>query len=107
MENSIKYIRGSFLLGEPLLPLEPLNDRLRVWLDTVANVRIHATTREVPFERLEREYLFSLPAVPYDTSLVESRLVTSDCLISYQGNRYSVPARYVRRPVMVRDAGDG
>lgn len=107
VENSIKYIRGNFLLGEPLLPLGPLNDRLRVWLDTVANVRLHATTREVPFERLEREHLLSLPAVPYDTSLVESRLVTSDCSISYQGNRYSVPARYVRRPVTVRDSGDG
>ena len=107
VENSIKYIRGSFLLGDPLLPLGPLNDHLRVWLDTVANVRIHATTREVPFERLEREHLLSLPAVPYDTSLSESRLVTSDCLISYQGNRYSVPARYVRRPVTVRDSDDG
>jgi len=107
VENSIKYIRGSFLLGEPLLPLASLSDRLRGWLDTVANVRVHATTREVPLERLGREHLLSLPAVPYDTSLSASRLVTSDCLISYQGNRYSVPARYVRRPVMVRDSGDG
>lgn len=107
VENSIRYIRGSFLQGEPLAPLGALNDCLRVWLDTVANVRVHATTRELPFERLKQESLLALPAISYDTAAVATRLVTSDCLISYLGNRYSVPARYVRRPVTVRDSADG
>lgn len=107
VENSIRYIRGSFLQGEPLAPLVVLNDHLRVWLDTVANVRVHATTRKVPFARLKQENLLVLPVPAYDTAAVATRLVTSDCLISYQGNRYSVPARYVRRPVTVRDSADG
>ncbi|WP_041437873.1 Mu transposase domain-containing protein [Thermodesulfobium narugense] len=51
-------------------------------------------TKGVPnqfFER-ERELLISLPEKElFLSSFLESRKVTSDCLISYNGNRYSVP----------------
>ncbi|WP_407635117.1 Mu transposase domain-containing protein [Thermodesulfobium narugense] len=43
------------------------------------------------FER-ERELLISLPEKElFLSSFLESRKITSDCLISYNGNRYSVP----------------
>src|SRR5256885_15952675 len=32
----------------------------------------------------------------YDTSYMEDRRVAKDCLLSYRGNRYSVPFRYAR-----------
>jgi len=107
VENSIKYIRQSFSQGEPLTTIAVLNHNVRVWLDSVANVRIHATTQKEPFERRKQEVLVPLPAVPYDTSRIESRIATKDCFISYHGNRYSVPARYIRQALTVRDSGDG
>lgn len=107
VENSIKYIRQSFSQGEPLTTIPVLNRNVGVWLDSVANVRIHATTQKEPFERLKQEILVPLPAVPYDTSRIESRIATKDCFISYHGNRYSVPAHHIRQVLTVRDSGDG
>jgi hypothetical protein len=37
---------------------------------------------------------------------VSHRQVTKDCLISYGGNRYSVPYRYAGRTVTVREGLD-
>ncbi len=73
----------------------------------MANVRIHATTREIPFERLKQENLIPIPSMPYDTARIESRIATKDCFISYQGNRYSVPFQYVRKALTVKDNGNG
>ena len=39
----------------------------------------------------------------YDTSLISYRRSSSDCLISYAGNYYSVPAAYHRRVLLVRE----
>lgn len=66
------YLKGSFLV--PLaaslkqaglkLDLIAANAHIGPWLETVANVRIHATTGEPPTDRMiiEREHLMSLPA---------------------------------------------
>lgn len=107
IENGIGYIKHNFWLGERFTGLTPANTDLRVWLDTVANIRIHATTQERPVNRLHRERLQLLPRLPYDASLMVSRTVTKDCLISYFGNQYSVPCQYARRAVTVRDDGAG
>jgi transposase len=106
-ENSIKYIRNNFYQGEKSYTLFTLNGNLRGWLDTVANVRIHATTREMPFERLKQEHLIPIPSMPYDTSRIESRIATKDCFISYHGNRYSIPFQYVRKALTIKDNCDG
>ena len=39
----------------------------------------------------------------YDTSLISHRRSSADCLISYDGNYYSVPAAYHRRVLLVRE----
>jgi len=63
---------------------------------------VHATTREVPLERFAREGLTPLGSHPdYDTSYVSHRRVAKDCLLSYRGNRYSVPHAYAGRSVVV------
>ena len=80
-----------------------LNQQVRTWLATVANVRVHGTTNEVPFQRLPHEHLKPLPAIAYDTSLVATRRSSQDCMISYQSNRYSVPVAYARQQLCVRE----
>jgi transposase len=104
VENGIKYVRGNFWTGLRYMDLADLNRQARDWLDTVANVRIHGTTREVPFERLSLENLQTMGHKPdYDTSIICHRKSSSDCLISYDGNYYSVPARYHKKNVMVKE----
>ncbi len=103
IESGIGYIKGNFLQGEVFKNLEDANSRARVWLDTVANIRVHGTTGEIPFERLKEETLLPLPEKPYDTTERIKVRVSRDCLVSYKGNRYSVPYPYARKELILCD----
>jgi transposase len=104
VESGVKYVRRNFWLGLHFSDLLDLNVQALSWLDTVANVRRHGTTGEVPWERLRQEELQSIRAKPnYDTSLISQRRSSSDCLVSYDGNYYSVPAGYHNRSLLVKE----
>jgi transposase len=49
-----------------------------------------------------RERLRGLPALPYPATLEAERTVTASCLVSYEGNRYSVPPGFHGQRVRVR-----
>lgn len=57
IERALGYIKDRFLVGQTFTGFDYLNAQLRVWLETEANTRVHATTGEVPFARLTRENL--------------------------------------------------
>ena len=96
IERAYRYIRQDFFLGSSFLNLEDLNQRLQRWLDEVANVRIHGTTRQQVQEAFEREQpsLQPLPLWPYRPILRLQRKISRDGMICYQGNYYSVPDGY-------------
>lgn len=99
VERPFPYIRSNFFLGRTFAGLDDVNAQSRVWLDQTANVRLHGTTHERPFDRfqLERSHLHALPAQRYRTVETTFRSSTRDCVISYGGNFYSVPARHAAR----------
>lgn len=103
VENGIKYIRGNFWPGLEFIDLADLNRQALEWLNTVANVRLHGTTRAVPFDRLPQEKLRPLEKPSYDTSIIAYRRSSRDCLISYEGNFYSVPATYAQQRLLVKE----
>jgi transposase len=108
VESGIKYVRGNFWPGLVFSDLADLNRQARQWLDTVANVRVHGTTKEVPFERLAKEELQPLSArADYDTSLISYRRSTKDCLVSYEGNYYSVPFAHAQQQLMLKETDEG
>jgi transposase len=108
VESGVRYVRGNFWLGLTFVDLSDLNHQTLEWLDGTANVRIHGTTGEVPFERLRREQLQPLAAkLDYDTSLIAFRRATKDCFVSYDGNYYSVPADYARKMLQVKETAGG
>src|SRR5207237_4246256 len=47
VERPFRYIREDFFLGRSFRNLDDLNMQFHQWLDQVANVRVHATTRRV------------------------------------------------------------
>ena len=106
VENGVRYVKGNFWVGLHFIDEEDINVQARVWLDTVANPRIHGTTGETPFSRLSFEHLQPLPAQRFDTSRISYRQVGRDCLVSYQRNSYSVPAAYAQQTVMVKETED-
>lgn len=110
VESGVKYVKGNFLLGEVFSSLDEINAAVRVWLDTVANQRIHGTTGDTPISRFEVEAarLKSIAGcVPFDTSEHTMRRVTLDCLVSYKGSRYSVPSKTARALVIVKEDSGG
>jgi hypothetical protein len=104
----VKYVRGNFWPGLFFDDLVDLNRQGRGWLDNVANIRVHGTTGDVPFVRLTQEALQPLAGRPdYDTSLVCYRRSTKDCLVSYEGNHYSVPASHARQRLLLKETEQG
>lgn len=109
VERPFPYIRSNFFLGRSWTSLADLNNHARVWLDQTANQRVHGTTFEKPADRFlkEQDHLRPLPAQRFHAVEMTFRSSTRDCLISYEGNFYSVPHRYAaRRGLRVEVAED-
>lgn len=106
VEGGVGYVKHNALAGrthelrrfEDYLALAPY------WRDQVANLRIHETTHERPSERFhqERALLRPLPAIPFDTDEVVPAVVNPHARVNFDGNRYSAPPQFVRRPLTLR-----
>ena len=108
VERLFRYIREDFFLGGSFRNLDDLNRQLRHWLDTVANPRLHATTKRVVNEAFAEEtpLLQPLPLTPYRAVLKLERRVSHEGLISVGGNLYSVPDTTRRRILDVHVLAD-
>jgi transposase len=75
VERPVRYLRGNFVYGRTFLHDADLDQQRQTWLDRVANVRVHGTTRERPHDRFDREERFLLQplAARRYTSLVVER----------------------------------
>jgi len=60
VERAVQYVRGNFWPGLQFDGVADLNQQAHTWLETVANVRIHATTGVTPLSRLPTEGLREL-----------------------------------------------
>ena len=102
----MRYVKHNALAGraEELTRFEDYLALAPSWRDQVANVRQHETTRERPLDRFEQEraLLRPLPAIPFDTDEVVPAVVNPHARIAFDGNRYSVPPQFVRRPITIR-----
>jgi transposase len=108
VERPFRYVREDFFLAGSFRDLDDLNLQLRHWLDTVANPRVHATTKRVVNEAFaeERPALRPLPLVPYRAVLKLERRVSHEGMVSVAGNLYSVPDTTRRRVLEVHVLAD-
>ncbi len=105
VERMVDYVKDNFLNGREFASLEELNRENKIWLENTANSRIHSTTKEKPASLLGKENLTSLLTKPvYQLSVKESRKVTKEGFVHYQGSQYSVPPKYVGKIVVVEDS---
>ena len=104
VENSVKYLKQNFLEGRTFASLEEANHAVRRWLDEVANVREHRTTKRRPIDMLpeEQPLLAPLPHAPYDTRVVKTVRASSLCRVTFEGNDYSVPPAYATRTLTLK-----
>ena len=103
-ERTVQFVRDNFMIGIKYNSLADLNGQAPAWCNKV-NGKVHATTNDLPFERLEKERLSPLKR-EYIIDKINLRRVQKDCLISYAGNQYSVPAEYVGKDVAVVALGN-
>ncbi len=103
VERPFRYIREDFYLARSFRNLDDLNVQLRHWLDTVANPRVHATTKRVVNEAFAEELpaLRPLPSAPYRAVLKLERRLSHEGMVSVGGNLYSVPDTARRRVLEV------
>ena len=99
VERTVQFVRNNFMIGIRYNSLDDLNGQALAWCNKV-NGKVHATTNEIPFERLKKEGLNPLKR-EYIIDKINLRRVQKDCLISYGGNQYSVPSEYAGKDVAV------
>lgn len=107
VERLVRYVKDSFIPGRSFQDLGDLNRQALAWCRSVDS-RIHGTTGEIPLQALKDEQLRPLPAAAVlEKHRWESRLVTRDGLVSFDGIRYGVPWQYSGKEVRVRLCGCG
>lgn len=99
VERTVRYVRKNFIVGIKYNSLADLDSQAHAWCNKI-NAKIHETTNERPIDRLPEENLLPLKR-EYIIEKINLRRVEKDCLISYAGNKYSVPAEYVGKDVTV------
>lgn len=108
VENAVGYVKKNLLLGWSLPPFGALNPAAKLWLQTVANVRIHAQTHRQPAELFEEEKpkLQSLPLMPFDTTVIRTVPANLRFRVHLDSNTYSVPAEYAGHELQLKLSPD-
>ncbi len=109
VERGVGYIKRSFLEGRIFTDLDALNAPITHGLATVANQRVHGTTKAVPAIRFadEQAVLRQASLVPvYDTRPIERRVSSLDGHVSYRGVRYRVDPLAAGYTVTIQASGE-
>lgn len=103
VENPFDYLEDHFIKDRSYDSFEDFVTKLGEFQDAVNN-RVHATTKAKPADllKIERTHLSDLPSNKFVGIEEELRKVSSDCLIAYDGSKYSVPHYFVGKQVWVR-----
>jgi transposase len=102
VERAIGYIRQNFWPLRSFADLADVNAQAGRWLQETANQRQHRETGEKPEQRFCPESLRPLPALMADYRDSAEALVHKDLRLSFDGNRYCVPPRYVGHKLTVK-----
>lgn len=96
VENAVSYVKKSFLRGRQITRFDELGPAVKLWLETIANVREHGETKTRPIDRLpeERQHLIALNAQPYAAVRTFTVRASRRCRVTIDTNRYSVPLKY-------------
>jgi hypothetical protein len=102
VERQVAIVRDHVLAGRAFSSLEEMDAAFTAWVP-LRRARTHATHGEVIGVRAARDQaaLRPVPPTPYLVTRRHLRHVGKDCLIAFEGNLYSVPARQVRHRQLV------
>jgi hypothetical protein len=105
VERGIAYVQDNALRGRTFATLDEQNRHLLDWERSVADTRLHGTTRRQVgkhFEDVERAALQRLPAERFPCFTESRRTVHRDGHVEVEKAYYSVPPEHLGRTVWVR-----
>ena len=105
VERGIAYVQDNALKGRTFACLDDQNRFLAEWEASVADRRIHGTTRQqvgAVFAAVERAALQPLPVAHFPSFQEAQRTVHRDGHVEVERAFYSVPPEYLGRRVWVR-----
>jgi transposase len=105
IERGIGYVKGNALKGRTFNSLAEENQHLLTWETSVADTRIHGTTRrqvQEVFEQAERPALLPLPASRFDLFAEALRSVNRDGHVQVKGAYYSTPPEFLGQQIWAR-----
>jgi hypothetical protein len=109
VEAGVKYVASSFLPGRDynnsVCDVIKANSDVIVWINQIAGMRIHGTTKRKPltvFETQERAVLLPLPETTFEPALWTELKCHRDGYIVYGGSYYSAPSAHVGEILSVR-----
>jgi transposase len=105
VEKGIDYVQSNALKARRFTSLEEQNAFLLDWELTVADTRIHGTTRRQVgkhFADVERAALMPLPLSPFPSFHEGRRIVHRDGHVEVKHAYYAAPPEYLAREVWVR-----
>jgi len=108
VENGVGYVKKNFLAGLELTDFTALQPAATLWVDTVANVRLHAATHQRPIEMFAQERAALKPLNPngFDLARVITVRANKQFRVTLDANHYSVPARYAGRSLTLKAYDD-
>jgi len=91
-----------------LADFSSLQPAAQLWVDSIADVRLHAATQQRPIDRFadERERLQRLNPAGFDLATVHSVRATKQFRVALDSNHYSVPARYAGQRLSLKAYAD-
>ena len=103
VEKPFQYLEDHFIAGSSFEDFEDLQIKLKAFQQKVGE-RVHSTIKTTPEELFvkDREAFSVLPETRYIGIKEEIRKVTFDCLLSFNGSRYSVPWMFAGKQVWIR-----
>lgn len=104
IERGVGYVKGNALRARTFPSLAAQNGFLQHWEATVADVRIHGTTRQQVATRFAEEQKALLPLPPdlFPCFQEGQRSVHRDSYVEVDKAYYSVPPEYISERVWVR-----
>ena len=108
VENGVGYVKKNLLAGLELAHFAAMHPAATLWVDTVANVRIHGATHQRPIDRFEEERAHLRPLNPagFDLARVCTVRATKQFRVPLDTNHYSVPARYAGQRLTLKAYAD-
>jgi len=103
VEKSFSFLETHFIAGSSFEDLPDLQNKLKDFQKDV-NSRVHSITKARPVDLFDKEKLslLTLPEYRYVGVKEDTRKASYDCLISYNGSRYSVPWVFAGKFVWIK-----